>query len=270
MRKRYRKPHRHRRRKSIFKRKFFWVSSFTLASFAGLLYLFIFSDFFQVAGISVQGQESELAQHIEDLVEGRLEKKFLFIGSRSIFLVNSGKLREVILQKFPQVGELEIEKTFPNILNLALAERQEVGVFCFTRRSFSEGGLDNCFLLDKNGVIFAPATEDLTLPKLSNLTLETEPTLGSKVIDQETLNIILELEKNLKNISPEEFLLVSTERLNVKTQDGFEVYFSLKKSLGEQITALLTLLESALPPEKRTLLEYIDLRFDRIFVYPAL
>lgn len=257
----YRKPHRHGRRKSIFKKRSFWTSLLALAALFGALYLVIFSDIFQVEHLRIEGQ-SQLAPEIEKLVQGGLEKKFLLFGTKSIFLVNSGRLKEIVLEKFPQVGELQIKKTFPNVLNLALAERREAAVFCAETQ---------CFLLDAEGVIFAPAFES-SLPKVRNLRESREPALGDKVVDKETIDVVLRLRENLESnagVFAEEFSLVSEDRLNVKTTEGWEIYFNLQKSLSEQVAALSALLQERFTPEKRQQLEYIDLRFDRIFVYPA-
>ena len=249
-----RRPHRIRRRKSIFKKRAFWGLIFVLAIFGAGVYVFVFSEIFQVQKIIITGEQRVAKENIESIIKSK---------ARNILLVNSKKIREVVLQKFPQIEELEVKRDFPNILNLALAERKEIGVFCQDIR---------CFLLDGQGVIFQESTEETPLPKFQNQTLNKELVLGEKVFSKETLNILLEIDKQLKNlgISPQEFLVVSAERLNIKTNESWKIYFNLQKDLNWQIASLATVLEKRIPSGKRSKLEYIDLRFDKIFIYPAL
>ncbi len=251
---RYRRPYRIKRKKSIFKRRAFWNLTFTLILFGGLFYFFVFSEFFQVKDIVITGESRVLPENIESIVRAE-------IGN--IFLVNPKKIKEVLLQKFPQIAELEIKKRFPDILNLALAERKEVGLFC---------GEGRCFLLDAQGVVFAEAAEESPLPKLQNQTLNKTLVLGEKVFDKETLDSILEVSEKLKKLGifPDELNLILPERLNVRTLEGWEIYLNTKKDLGWQVASLATILEKSIPAEKRKELKYIDLRFDKIFIYPSL
>lgn len=252
MRKRYRKPHRIRRRKSIFKNKGLWALAFGFLVFGAGFYFFAFSDFFRIQAIIITGSQRVSKENLESVIKAE---------APNIIFFDSGKIRELVLEKFPQIAELEIKKSFPNVLNLALAERKEVGVFCSD---------EQCFLLDAQGIIFQTAPKDSGLLLFYNQTLKGELRPGENVFDKQTLALILDIDKKLKNsgILTKEYLLASTERLNVKTAEGWEIYFNIKKDLAWQLTSLATVLEKGITPEKRGLLKYIDLRFDKIFVYP--
>jgi hypothetical protein len=92
--------------------------------------------------------------------------------------------------------------------------------------------------------------------------------LGEKVIDEKILEFILNSDNKLKEelkINIIEFDLLSQERLNVKTEEGWEIYFDLKGDLNWQTEKLTLVLENEIPPEKRGDLEYIDLRFTRVY-----
>ena len=58
---------------------------------------------------------------------------------------------------------------------------------------------------------------------------------------------------------------VSEKRLNTKTSEGWEIYFNLKGDLNWQITELGLVSEKQIPLEDRGELEYIDLRFSRVY-----
>ncbi len=56
--------------------------------------------------------------------------------------------------------------------------------------------------------------------------------------------------------------------MNVNTADGWEVYFNPKGDLNWQITELAAILENRIPLEKRKNLKYIDLRFNKVYIFP--
>jgi len=115
-----------------------------------------------------------------------------------------------------------------------------------------------CFLADKNGMIFKKALAETDLIKI----------FGKKELLISQINWILEIESKLKEdlgIRIEKADLVSFQRLNAQTSEGWAIYFDLSGDLDWQITKLGLVLEKQIPPEKRGSLEYIDLRFSRIY-----
>lgn len=256
------RPYRIRRKRQIFKSRFFWLSLLFPIVFGGIFYFFLFSDFFQVEKVIVTGEGRGSMQDIKSIAEGELENKILFFKTKSIFLVNADKIRDNLLERFPQIGEVEIKKGYPDALNLAITERKEIGVFC--RET-------DCFLLDHEGVIFEPASAELSLLRFQNQTLLREMVLGSEVIDKEVLSSISEIVSKLNQdlkILLDEVLIVSGEDIEVKTGEGWEIYFNPKRGLSWQLLELTAILENRIPPEKRKNLKYIDLRFDKVYIFP--
>ncbi len=62
----------------------------------------------------------------------------------------------------------------------------------------------------------------------------------------------------------EEISVISEERINVKTSQGWEIYFNPKKDLEWQLRKLGADLDEFIPLEKRKDLEYIELRFGNL------
>jgi len=94
--------------------------------------------------------------------------------------------------------------------------------------------------------------------------------LGDRIIAKEQISKILEIGTKLKDnfkIPIEEILVVSDERLNVKTSEGWQIYFDPQKDLNWQLTKLSAVLKEEIPPEKRADLEYIELRFGNFAPY---
>lgn len=256
----YRRPYRIKKKKSILRNRFFWLGILTFVIFGSILYFLFFSQFFQIKEIIISGNEKALKENIREVAEGGIERKIIFISSKSIFLVDFNKIKQSVLNNFPHIAEIEITRRFPEALNLIVKERLGIAKFC-------QG--EKCFLLDKEGVIFEEISEnDLNLPKIQPPNFQNELALGKEVIEKELLSNILVIFSKLADlkISSKECLIVSDERINVKTLEGWEIYFNPKKNIDWQLTKLRAVLEKYLPPEKRENLEYIELRFgDRAF-----
>lgn len=267
MKKTYRKPHRIKKRKSIFRNRFFWLGILILIIFGGIFYLICFHSFFQVKVIKIFGNQKVATEDLENLVNEKITQKVLFFPSRSIFFANFSEIKKEILKNFPQVEETDLKREFPDTLFLQIKERKPVAVFCEEA---------NCFFIDKHGIIFESAVTKTDLIRLASLPrdsakeVEREISLGEKIISEEHLSKILEVGVKIKNelkILPEEFLVVSEERFNVKTLEGWQIYFNFREDLDWQLTKLRAVLEEEIPQEKRKDLEYIDVRFGNFAPY---
>jgi len=253
----YRKPHRYKRKKSILKSRFFWLGIFALIVAGGIFYSLFFLEVFQVKKMIVNGDDKVSKEDIEFLAGQRLESKILFFKTKSIFAVDLGQIKKDILDHFPQIAEVKASRGFFDAVNIIVIERQALAVWCGER----------CFLLDGEGIIFEEVIEaqpDLVLIKNESGINE----LGEKVIEKELLSQVLEIKAQVEGntgILVKEAFLASEERLNMKTAEGWEIYFNLKGDLGWQITELALVLEKQIPSEQRNKLEYIDLRFSRVY-----
>jgi len=249
-----------------------------LIIFGGFFYLICFASPFQIREIKITGNSKVSTESLQEAVRGQMERGVFFFSSKSIFLVNSDKITENILNSFPHIAEVKISRDLPDALNITVSERVGLTVWC---------QVDQCFLLDGEGVIFeeifdiSPETF-----KIQNLMSTPELKLGEKVvkkdkssfppfaaarvIEKEKLNKILEIESKLKNnfkIAISQIAVVSEERWEIKTFEGWEIYFDPKKDLDWQLTKLYLVLEKEIPSEKRGNLEYIELRFGNFAPY---
>jgi len=251
---RYRKAHRIKRKKSILKSRFFWLTSLILIVFGVVFYFLIFSPFFQVEKIIVSGEEKVSKEEIKELIKRNLEKKILFCKTKSIFLVNLNQIRKDILNNSPQLAEVEISQGFPDALDVIVIERLALANFCQNEK---------CFLLDNKGIIFEEIEPQTNLIKIIDGQKEKMPKLGEQMIERDYLEKILKIKKYLfeeLKLGTKEFLVFS-QRLNVKTDEDWEIYFDPRGDLNWQLTKLNSVLKEKIPPEKRKNLEYIELRF---------
>jgi len=275
---RYKKNYRTKKKKiifSIFLSRFFWLGLLIFVILGVIFYFVIFSSFFQTKQVNISGNEKISAEDIKIIIRKGLEKKFLFFSTKSIFLINLNKIKEEILSSFPRIAGIEIKRKLPNILDINVVEKLAIAVFCFARPNFDEQNLggqeEKCFLLDSEGVIFEETQPRNDLIRLTDKQ-KVETILGKNVIKKDYLDKVLKIQKEvLKELKLEikEFTIFK-ERLNAKTADGWEIYFNPQKDLDWQLTELVLVLKEKIPLEKRGNLEYIDLRFEKIYIFPAI
>jgi len=250
----YRKPHRVKRKKSILKSRFFWLTILILIFLGSLFYFLFFSPLFQVKNIFISGAEKISSSEIKNFVQNKLEKKILFLRTKSIFLININEIEKEVLKNFPPVAEIKIGRKFPDVLNINLVERSPLANFCQAEK---------CFLLDKEGITFEESEAKADLIKIIDGQKEKIPKSGEKMIENNYLEKILKIQKFFQEelkIEIEEFT-VFEKRLNLKTKEGWEIYFDPREDINWQLTKLNLVLKEKIPSEKRKDLEYIELRF---------
>ncbi len=260
--KKFRKPYRVKKRKSIFKNRFFWFSILILIVFGGIFYLICFYSFFQIKEIKISGNQKVLTGDLENAIQSQIVRELILggqkVSTKSIFLTNLGKLNEVILEKFPQISQINLTRRFPDILEAKIEERKPVAIFNHN---------DKYFFLDKEGIIFEKVLDVRDYLKIKSLNQNQYLNLGERAIKKELLSLILEIDSKLSEdfkIPLEEVLVISDERINAKTLEGWEIYFNPQKNIDWQLTKLKALLENYLLPENRANLEYIELRFGNL------
>jgi len=261
-------------KKSIIKRPIFWISFVSLIIVLSFIYIFIFSSIFQVENIEVSGNEKIQKKDIQDFVFARIGQKIASMGSRraeseSIFLVNYKKLNKEILDSFPVIESIKISKKLPQTLTVEIIERKPLGVFCGSSLAVSENNPpsaeEECFLIDQSGIIFEFLSEILNNMIVVRRPLDLKQVfVGEKVIAENIMGIISKIERNLKDnlqINIEEAVISNPLRLNIKTNEKWQIYFDLDSDIDAQIIKMNLLLNNEISADARKNLKYIDLRF---------
>jgi len=255
----YRRSHRIKRKKSKLKKTLFLL--FLFSSFCLLVSCLFFSDFFILKKVIISGNIKTSQENI--LIEVQKEtqiKKFQIIDN-NLLLFDLDTIKENILSSFPLISSVKITKKFPNIINILINERVGVTVFCGL---LSEDASEECFVLDSEGIIFEEISEEsLLLPKIKNISLKEDLFLGNNIIEKDLLSTILEFYLGMKSLDLqlEEFSIVSENRINAITEEGWEIYFNPKEDIEWQLTKLGAVLREGISLEDREKLEYIELRF---------
>lgn len=221
------------------KNRLFRLGVLALAAVGGISYFLFFSEIFQIKKIAVSGEVGIYEENIKALVY-----------PKNIFLINTGEIEKNILSNFSKIGKVEIYRSLPDALDILITERTPIALWCEQ---------DHCFFADKEGVIFGENPPETDLIKI----------MGPKeMLNKEKISQILDIQRKLKEnpqVTATQALIASEERLNIGTSEGWEIYFNSKGNLDWQVQELALVLEKQITPAKRKNLEYIDLRFSRVF-----
>ena len=252
----YSKYRRTKRKKSILKNRFFWFFLLAIFLIGGIFYFIFFTSTFKIKEIKITGNQKISTQDIKNIVKEQFDAE-----SNIFFMINQNKIKEGILLKFPQIDTVNIKPRFPDKLNVEIKERQAIGIWCQNN--------GNCWYLDEQGVVFERIEEisDEAL-KIKDLISTKEIQLGEKVIEKDLIEKIKKINSKLTEdlkINIEEFTIPNENRLNIKTSEGWEVYFDPQGDLNWQLIESGLILEKEIPLEKRGNLEYIDLRFSKVY-----
>jgi len=263
--KKYRVPHRIKKKKSIFRSKFFWLPVLFFVLILAFFYFLFFSATFQIKKITISGCEKIPEEEIRLLAEKNLEGKIFFLKTKSIFSINLTGIEKIISENFVQISKTEISRGFPSVLNILINERVGVANYCQFFSENSEEGAEKketCFLIDKEGVIFKETELDDKFAKIIKEQSFKFFMLGEKIIEGDLVGKILDIKENLEKlkIKTKEFI-ISEDRLTVRTLEKWDIYFNASEDMNWQLTKLSVLLEEKIPVTEREKLEYIDLRF---------
>lgn len=249
-----------KRKRFSLKNRFLWSIILFLIAFLIIFYLICFYSFFQVKGIEITGNQKVSTDEIRNLTELNFPRKILFFHSKSILLIDPKKNEGEILKQFPQIGAVYLERDLPEKLIISIEERKPAAIF--------EKG-EELFFIDGEGVIFEKVSEKNNWLIVKNPSFEKEPKLGEEAVDKEKMSQILKIQSGLKesNIEIISTEVVSRQRINAKTSEGWEAYFNSQDDVSNQVFNLNLVLKEKISPEERRNLEYVDLRFGNQVYY---
>lgn len=252
------------RRKTSFSIFLFYFAS--LSFFGVLFYIIFFSPFVAISKIIVNGNNNNFEEIIIEEINRNISGKYLgIVQKNNIILISRGKLEKKIKEKFKQIRSVKIKRKFPSALEVRIKEREFKMIFCEK---------NNCFKLDEEGYFWEVAPEGENYSKLKLITEdEKDFFLGERILETEYINYIQEmkffLEEDLKLEIENEFrtkTLVSRD-VRIKTKEGWEIYYNTAIDLEKENNMLKVVLNNKIEKEKRTELEYVDLRIDNKVYY---
>ncbi|TSD02072.1 MAG: Uncharacterized protein Athens071425_170 [Parcubacteria group bacterium Athens0714_25] len=257
-----------RHERSLFLRAIFY---FLLASFVAVfLYVLFFSGFLKISKITLEGAKDLKREDVLEIVDNYLHGKYWGIVEKNNFiLVFEGKLENKILDKFRKIRSIEVEKIFPNTLNIIIDERESLLIW-------SAG--DEKFVLDENGRAYERADFNSKLVKENNLVeIKDESnksvSIGEKVLSSDYIDFSLairdRIEKEIDLPIENQYRTNSriADEVIVRTQEGWDIFLNNKLDLDYSSRMLKTFLEKQVGQDQRRELEYVDLRIEKKIYY---
>lgn len=268
----FRKPYRVKRKKSVFKNRFFWLGILVIMIIGIAVYFVTFASFFQIKEIQISGNEKVQKESLENFIWENVSKRMLIFKTKSILLVNLQEIEKNLLERFPKVSKIYLKRNLPDVIAVNIQERKPLFVLCKNS--------DVCFHLDEEGVIFDPVKNGIpnkvdepnkaeeSLIKIRDERHQ-EVKLGEKVIKDDLLKNIKEIISKLKDgaeIFTKEIIL-SEKKIALKTVQNWEIYFNPEGDILNQVQNLTLVFKEEIPLENRENLEYVDLRFGNRVYY---
>jgi len=248
----------------------FFYGLITLVFLGAIIYSIFFSQFLAVTKIEVSGTENLDPAEIRKIVENEITGNFLnLIPRNNILLASKTAIEKNILEKYKYAEKVEIEKKFPDTLDVRIGERKFSLILC------SAG---SCAVADSNGVAFIAADFEKNGLGENNLPVLYDDgnkyfALGEVVFDQNYINYLLGIGEKMESeleIGMERELRtpqIASGDIRAKTKEGWQIYFDKSIPLDKEIGMLKIVLENKIDKGQRSELEYIDLRTDNKVYY---
>ena len=238
---------------------------------AGAWYLLVASDLFSLRSVKVSGLEHISEAQAQDAAHMFLaQKRFLVLPQNFLFADTKG-LSQMFSKDFPRIASARVTRTFrPFALVISIEERNLFAFWCQGKNSDAVPGnfltysIGQCFILDKNGIVFdgAPPSQGALVLTLVEFR-DQIPHLGDLLVDAGVLGKLEQLRQDVKreaNVNMVRMVLVSVRELRGETAEGWVMLFDPSVDLDQQIQALRETLVQKLTPDKRKGLSYIDVR----------
>jgi len=260
--KKYKKSFKTRRKKSLgrevkkaFGSKLFLAGIVLTIAISSLAYLFLLSSVFKIKNMEFSGCQKTSCDELKSIVYENT--------SKNIFLSDIANAAKIIREKYPVVSDISIKRKLPDKISAKIEERQPVIALSF---------LSEFYFIDKEGVVFEESQDiPFGIPEIKDESLKNDIKLGETIIKKKDIENILKIEGGLSGslkIIVREISMASPKKISVITEEGWKAYLNPEKDLDWQIEQLGIILKEKIPQESRRNIEYIDLRFDKIYIFP--
>ena len=247
------------------------IFRFVLLVFLGsVTYVLFFSPFLEIKKVDLEG----IVELNYDDVYGKIgeilnKKDFRFISRSNLILLPSDRIKVQLQNDFKKISGVEIKKIFPDSVIVKIIERKALLMWC------SAGP---CYIVDENGYAYTWADFESEEVKQNNLLSIVDNSgksfpAGEKILDEDYIKFVIslkdELEKETEIKITNEYHTDSkmAEEVRVKTEEGWEIFFSTALPMEDSIQTLKTFLEKEMADKDKSKLEYVDLRAENKVYY---
>ena len=258
---RYKRPYRVKRRKSFLLKAPFWFSALVFCSFIAGISFACFSPWIQVSQIKVAGTQKVEKNEFTNALGALTQKQLAILQTKSILLFNLQTAKEQLLKQFPQISDIKITRQFPSTIYASVLERAPAAAIKAS---------DNAWhIVDSAGVVFENSTSSNDLFEISSENFSQKVGLGQTAIAKDLLQQIMRVKASIEydtNIQLAGALIKNTQRVDLITKEGWQIYINPQKDLDWQTAKLKAVASDPMFASQRKNLSYVDLRFTKVYV----
>lgn len=227
--------------------KIIWVLLILLV-LTGLVYFFLFSNYFKIQNIYIEGAQ-DLEPKVSEIINQRVAQK------SNIFLFRDSAVEKELSDKFSAFSRVRITKGIPNAIKAEFEKRQAVLVCVISAKEY---------LIDDEGVAF---TNGEIPDNLARIEKNEDIQVNDKVFTRDFVVFVKELWEKFPTksyLKIDHIQVAETEFvIDVYSEKGWKAIFNTTKSLGKQLDNLVLIL----PEIGDQKIEYIDLRLEEKIYY---
>lgn len=219
-----------------------------------ILFFFVNSSFFAVQKVVITGLHRLSAETVQDHAE--------ITPGMNYWKLDIGKAEEHLLSH-PRIKQVEIERRFPDQVEVEVRERVPVAVLAY-QGSYLE--------LDASGLVLAVASDlqGINAPILTGLSptafvKKPDLTLTGQRLQQDRLDFLLRLTELLgpsgRNVIGEIHVTTdedNNDRIVMYSLGGVPVYLGQAQNLKEKVTTFLGLIENSI--DNWSSVQYVDIK----------
>ncbi len=225
----------------------------------------------RIHNFTVYGNESVLTKEISDIVDEKLNERYLgIIPTDNFLLLKRSAIADEIMNNQKKINSVSISFNNLNDIGVYVSERVPQSFWC----NGDPDGYTNCYFMDRNGFIFAPAPEIsgnvfikyFGLIASSSTTTEKINPIGLSYFRPDTFSKISLLIKKLTEmqLNPIAFNAIDQHEYEILFALNGKIYINDKKTFESDIVDLQALIDNEyvkIDQESLQKLQYIDLRY---------
>ncbi len=271
--------------------------------FWAVIYFIFFSPLFLIKSIAIKGNENIPMEDIKNITKEEISKPiFGFIPGNNFFFNRERKIESALLKKFSEIKDIEIKKEFPNDIKIEIVQKDPAIIWCRLNSCYYLDSKGVSFLVAENNIKMEDSKrlikiieqreieeetkekieteikdreliKDEEVKKEKGKTEETEKSeeviaeikLNEKVADEDFINFVLEIDKEIKNSALLKIKYYKTkgvkkQELIAYTDKNVRLYFDTTSDAVRQAKDLNDFLLKGIEKEKIDALRYIYLK----------
>jgi len=191
-----------------------------------------------------------------------------FLPRSSYFLVERDAIARNLHKEFPRIAAVSVATQFPDTMYISIVERKFWGIFCNSTQSSSSAG---CAYIDASGFAYDKAPEPQGALILTVHGDGREATVGDFAVEESIMERLRFFSDEIPKAAGTRIIAyeirsrVPTE-IRARTADGFTLILKRDDDFMNVFRVLGKVLDEEIG-EKRSRLDYIDLRFGNKMFY---